>query len=79
MGHRIPERRGLTDDNLKSATSQALEILLRDNVAHAEDPSTKDVARSKFRRAALGRLTFQGMRAQLRLRYQALADKMRAP
>jgi hypothetical protein len=69
----------VTDDNLKSATSNALEILLRDNVAHAEDPSIKGVQRSAFRKAALGRLTFKDMSGQLRLRYQALAEKMRAP
>jgi hypothetical protein len=74
-----PNEAALTDDNLKSATSEAIEILLRDNVAHAEDPSTKGVKRSKFRKAALGQLTFKGMQDQLRARYRTLADKMRAP
>jgi hypothetical protein len=74
-----PNGATITDDNLRSAMSQAIEILLRDNVAHAEEPSTKGVARSRFRKAALGPLTFQDMRAQLRSRYRALADKMRTP
>jgi hypothetical protein len=74
-----PNDAALTDDNLKSATSEAIEILLRDNVAHAEDPKTNVVKRSKFRKAALGRLTFMEMQAHLRLRYRALAEKMRAP
>ena len=74
-----PNNAKVSDDNLRSATSNALEILLRDNVAHAEDPSTKGVQRSAFRNAALGPLTFRGMSGQLRLRYQALAEKMHAP
>lgn len=66
-----------TDEDLTSATSQAIEILLRDNVAHAEAPSDKGVARSRFRQTALARLTFREMRDQLRSRYVALAEKMR--
>jgi hypothetical protein len=63
---------------MKSATSGAIEILLGDNVAHAEDPSAKGVKRSRFRKAALGRLTFKEMRDQLRARYQALAHSENA-
>jgi hypothetical protein len=74
-----PNEAAVTDDNLQSAITEAIEVLMRDNVAHAEDPSSKGVARSKFRRAALGRLTFNEMHDQLRFRYRALADKMRAP
>ena len=74
-----PNDAAVTNANLKSATTEAIEILLRDNVSHAEDPSTKGVKRSKFRKAALGQLTFKEMQHQLRLRYQMLADKMRAP
>ena len=74
-----PNGATVSDDNLKSATSSALEILIRDNVAHAEAPSTKGVQRSAFRNAALGPLTFKDMSGRLRLRYQALAEKMHAP
>jgi hypothetical protein len=72
-----PNNADLTDDNLRSATTQALEILLRDNVSHAEDPPTQGVKRSQFRKAALGRLTFNEMQSHLRIRYQTLADEMR--
>jgi len=70
-----PNNAAVSDDNLKSATSKALEILLRDNVAHAEAPSTKGLQRSAFRNAALGPLTFKDMSVQLRLRYHALAER----
>jgi len=71
-----PHDAALTDDNLNVATSGAIEILLRDNAAHAVDPSTKGSKKSKFRKAALGRLTFKGMRDEILARYQALADKI---
>jgi len=71
-----PNNATITDANLESATTQALEILLRDNVAHAEDPKTQGVQRSKFRKAALARLTFNDIHKHLRIRYQNLADKM---
>jgi hypothetical protein len=73
-----PNNATVSGENLRSATSNALEILLRDNVAHSEDPSTRGVKRSTFRNAALGALTFKDMSGQLRLRYQALAERMRA-
>ena len=66
----------ITDDNLRLATRQALEILLRDNVAHAEDAGKQGVRRSKFRKAALARLTFGEMRGYLGNRYHTLAKKM---
>ena len=71
-----PNNATITDANLRSATTQALEILLRDNVAHAEDPKTQGVQRSKFRKAALAGLTFSDMHTHLRNRYQKLADEM---
>jgi len=74
-----PNNATVSRENLKSATSNALEILLRDNVAHAEDPSTKGVQRSTFRNEALALLTLKDMSGQLRLRYQTLAEKMRGP
>ena len=66
----------ITDANLNLATTQALEILLRDSVAHAEDPTEQGVKRSKFRKAALAQLTFKFIQEGLRIRYQELADKM---
>jgi hypothetical protein len=74
-----PKNAAITDDNLKLATAEAIEILLRDNVAHAEDPTTNGVKRSKFRKAALSRLTFKELQSHLQLRYRALAEKMREP
>jgi len=71
-----PNDATITDNNLGSATTQGLEILLRDNVAHAEDPKTRGVQRSRFRKAALARLTFRDIHEQLRIRYQKLADEM---
>lgn len=73
-----PNDDALNESSLSSTISHAIEILLRDNVAHAEDPAIKGKKRSKVRKAAVGRLTFKEMQDQLRLRYQALADKMRA-
>jgi hypothetical protein len=67
----------LTSDNLKSATARALEILLRDNVGHAEHDSEGD-KRADFRRAALAQLTFKEMGRQLRRRYQALVEVLHA-
>jgi len=66
----------LGSDNLKSATTRALEILLRDNVGHAEHDSDGD-ERASFRRAALGQLTYRQMGRQLRRRYEMLADILR--
>jgi len=68
-----PNDAAITDENLDAAVSRAIEILLRDNVAHAEDPATKGKKKSEFRNAALGRLTFQELREKLRRRYEALA------
>jgi hypothetical protein len=72
-----PNNADLTDGNVKSAITQALEILLRDNVSHAEDPTSQGVKRPTFRKAALAQLTFKKMQSHLRIRYQTLADKMR--
>ncbi len=72
-----PNDAELTDDNVRLATAQALEILLRDNVAHAEDPTTQGAKRSKFRKAALAALTFKEPRGCLRIRCQTLGDRMR--
>ena len=69
-----PNAATITDDNLESATTQAIEILLRDNVAHAEDPKTQGVKRSKFRKAAFAHLTFNDIYKRLRIRYEKLAD-----
>jgi len=71
-----PSNATITDTNLGSATTQALEILLRDNVAHAEDPNTQGVQKAKFRKAALAHLTFNDIHKHLRIRYQKLADEM---
>jgi hypothetical protein len=71
-----PNNATITDNNLESATTQALEILLRDNVAHAEDPKTQGVRRSKFRKAALAGHTFNDIHKRLRIRYEKLADEM---
>jgi hypothetical protein len=71
-----PNSAAITDDNLESATTRALEILLRDNVAHAEDPTKQGVQRSKFRKAALSQLAFKDIQKRLRIRYQQLADEM---
>ncbi len=70
-----PNDAELTDDNVRSATTQALEILLRDNVGHAEEPATRGMKRSKFRKAALAQLTFKEMRSSLGIRYQTLATR----
>ena len=64
----------LTSDNLSLATRLALEILLRDNVGHAEHDAEGD-KRAAFRRAALAQLTFKEMGRQLRQRYQTLAEE----
>jgi hypothetical protein len=72
-----PNDAELTDDNVRSATAQAFEILLRDNIGHAEEPATRGMKRSKFRKAALAQLTFKEMHNRLRARYQILADKLR--
>lgn len=65
----------LTTDNLSSATTRAIEILLRDNVGHAEHDPEGD-KRATFRRAALAQLTFREMGRQLRRRYQTLAERL---
>ena len=62
----------LTSNNLCSAIARALEILLRDNVGHAEHDAQSD-KRAAFRRAALAQLTFREMGRQLRHRYETLA------
>jgi hypothetical protein len=64
-----PNRAELTVENLRLGTTQALEILLCDNVAHAEDTTNQGVKRAKFRQGALAQLTFKEMGSQLRLRY----------
>ena len=74
-----PNDANVTEANVRLATTRAIEILLRDNVGHAEDPTTQGVKRSKFRRATLAQLTFKEMRSHLRTRYHTLADKMREP
>jgi hypothetical protein len=66
-----------TPDNVGSATTQALEILLRDNVGHGEAPPIEGVRKAKLRKAALSQLTFKEMHTHLRTRYQALADTLR--
>lgn len=71
-----PDDSTITAENLKLATTQALEILLRDSVAHAEDPTKQGKRRSKFRKTALAQLTFKFIQEHLRVRYQELADKM---
>ena len=63
------------DHNVTSATEQALEILLRDNVAHDEEPATSR-KRADFRQTALAPLTFQEMHDRLKTRYQHLAAEM---
>jgi hypothetical protein len=63
-------------DNLKSAATRALEILLRDNVGHAEHDAEGD-KRASFRRAALAQLTFKEMGRQLRRRYETLVEILR--
>jgi hypothetical protein len=78
-GVAYPNNSTITDNNLESATTQAIEILLRDNVAHAEDPKGKrGEKRSKFRNAALHRLTFNDIHKCLRIRYEKLAEMLRA-
>jgi hypothetical protein len=72
-----PNDAELAEANVRVATAQAIEILLRDNVGHAEDPATQGVMRSNFRKAALAKLTFTEMRSRLQTRYQMLADKLR--
>ena len=72
-----PNDAALTDDNVRSATTQAVEVLLRDNVGHAGDLTTQGAKRSQFRKAVLGQLTFKEIQSHLRIRYQTLADKMR--
>ena len=67
-----------TAENLRLAIRDAFEILLRDNAVHSEDPKTKGVLRSNFRKAALANLTFDDMHKHLRSRYEKLADKLKA-
>ena len=66
----------LEADSLKSAATRALEILLRDNVGHAEHDAEGD-KRASFRRAALAQLTFKEMGRQLRRRYETLVEILR--
>ena len=66
----------LTSDNLRSAITRGLEILLRDNVGHAEHDPERD-KRAAFRRAALAEVTFKEMGRQLRRRYQILSETLR--
>ena len=66
----------LTSNNLRSATTRAIEILLRDNVGHAEYDPEGD-KRAAFRRAALARLTFAELARGLRSRYQTLVGQLR--
>ena len=73
----MPILSALGCDNLISATTRALEILLRDNVGHAEHDPEGD-KRASFRRAAvLAQLTFKEMGRQLRRRYETLAKILR--
>ena len=66
----------LSGENLRSATTRAIEILLRDNVGHAEYDPEGD-KRAAFRRAALAQLTFAELAHELRRRYQTLAEQLR--
>lgn len=76
-GVAYPKDMPVSDDNLKLATSDAIEILLRDNIAHAENPSTsKGRKKAEFRKAALDQLTFKELRGHLQHRYCELAKKM---
>jgi hypothetical protein len=70
-----PNRAAISATNLSSARSQALEILVRDYVAHAEEPQ-KQANRSAFRKAALDDLTFKELGEQLRTRYHVLAAEL---
>ena len=69
-----PNNADPTDANVRLAITQALEILLRDNVGHAEDPP--GFRKATFRKAALAQLSFKKIRGCLQTRYQTLADKM---
>jgi hypothetical protein len=71
-----PNKATITDKNLSEAITNALEILLRDNVAHSE-VSTDAVQKAKFRKTALDKLTFDDMHKHLRSRYQKLADELK--
>ena len=66
----------LTSNNLRSATTRAIVILLRDNVGHAEHDS-EGGKRAAFRRAALAQLTFAELARKLRCRHQTLAEQVR--
>lgn len=78
-GVAYPKDMAGSDDNLKLATLDAIEIFLRDNVAHAENSRTnKGAKKAKFRKAVLDRLTFKELRGHLQLRYCELTKKMHA-
>jgi hypothetical protein len=74
-----PNDANIAGSNVRLGIQQAIEILLRDNVGHAEDPTTQGINRSKFRKAAMAQLTFKEMGCNLQLRYQELADKLHKP
>src|ERR1700675_2368963 len=60
----------ITEAAITLGIKQAFEILLRDNVGHGEvDPSPKARNKDKFRKAALEKITFRGIRTHLRRRY----------
>jgi len=66
-----------TVQEAEAAVREALEILVRDNVGHAEAPTDPRYCwRPAFRRAVLGPLTFQAMRTQFEARYQRLAQNV---
>jgi hypothetical protein len=76
-GKAYPNNANIERSNVRLGIQQAIEILLRDNVGHAEDPTTQGMKKSNFRKAAMAQLTFGEMGSNLRLRYQELADKLR--
>ena len=72
-----PNNAIITDQNLSEVITNAIEILLRDNVAHSEI-SRNARQKAKFRKTALDKLTFDDMHKHLRSRYQKLADELKA-
>ena len=65
-----PEAATISTANVASAQTQALEILLRDYVGHAEDDPGGKAKRAAFRKAALEGLTFREIGERLRIRFE---------
>jgi len=68
----------VTDDNIKAARNNGLEILLRDNIAHSEAPEGNAKKKATFRKAALSNMNPDMILSTMKNRYGLIAQQIDA-